>query len=63
MNNMKCKRCGYEWTPRGTSPLCCPRCKSYFYDVEIKTNTRVLKVEKEEQEKSEAPSFPNGDSQ
>lgn len=27
---MKCKYCGYEWTPRVKNPRACPVCKRYF---------------------------------
>jgi hypothetical protein len=38
---------------RKEKPVCCPKCKSYFWD------TPKTKVEKEEQVESKAPSFPN----
>jgi len=32
-----CKRCGHEWFSRlNRKPVCCPKCKSYFYDQERK---------------------------
>jgi len=27
-NNVKCKKCGYEWVPRVDDPVECPDCKS-----------------------------------
>lgn len=29
-----CKKCNYEWIPRKHSALCCPKCKSYYWDQE-----------------------------
>lgn len=28
-----CFRCGYEWFAKVPHPICCPRCKSYFWDI------------------------------
>jgi hypothetical protein len=30
---LKCKRCGWEWIPRGTVHIC-PRCKSKYWGSE-----------------------------
>lgn len=30
---LKCQVCGHRWFPRTDKrPVCCPRCKSYFWD-------------------------------
>lgn len=29
---LKCKRCGYEWTPRKEDVRLCPNCKSAYWD-------------------------------
>lgn len=29
----RCRRCQYEWEKRKASPKCCPRCKSYKWNV------------------------------
>lgn len=35
MNQLKCKRCGYEWfKSRPEMPKVCPRCKSYKWNGE-----------------------------
>lgn len=32
--NRICQRCQYDWKPRGLKkPKCCPKCKSYFWDL------------------------------
>jgi len=38
---MKCKFCGYEWTPRATNPKQCPLCKRYLIVKEKSVNTRI----------------------
>lgn len=34
--SLRCKKCGYIWTPRKEKVKCCPYCKSYLYDEENK---------------------------
>ncbi len=37
MNKLTCKKCGHEWAQRTDKrPAACPRCKSYYWDVEPK---------------------------
>jgi len=36
LNTIKCKRCGYKWTPRKTDVRQCPNCKSAYWDKEKK---------------------------
>jgi DNA-directed RNA polymerase subunit RPC12/RpoP len=31
MKELKCYRCGAEWTPRKENPVQCPRCKRVDY--------------------------------
>jgi predicted Zn-ribbon and HTH transcriptional regulator len=31
---VKCKVCGYEWTPRAKDPKQCPKCKRYDWKEE-----------------------------
>jgi predicted Zn-ribbon and HTH transcriptional regulator len=31
MKNIKCKKCGYEWTPIVEVPKSCPKCKTRNY--------------------------------
>lgn len=31
---LRCKKCGYIWTPRKENVKACPRCKSYKYNEE-----------------------------
>ncbi len=31
---VKCKRCGYEWTPRKDDVRVCPKCHSAWWDTE-----------------------------
>jgi len=34
----KCKRCNYEWESRKKNPKCCPKCKSYDWNKNLKKN-------------------------
>lgn len=35
---LKCKRCRHEWTPRVKDVKVCPRCKSPYWNEELKKN-------------------------
>ena len=35
LKQIKCKRCGWEWTPRGSIVSVCPNCNSYKFDQEM----------------------------
>jgi predicted RNA-binding Zn-ribbon protein involved in translation (DUF1610 family) len=37
---LECVRCGWKWTPRGTTVTVCPNCKNYNWD---KPATRATK--------------------
>jgi len=32
----KCKRCGHAWPPKISEPVCCPKCKSPYWNKERK---------------------------
>ena len=32
MEKLKCKRCEHEWVKRTKTPVCCPRCKSPYWN-------------------------------
>ena len=34
MEQLKCKRCGWEWKPRVDNPARCPQCKSPYWNRE-----------------------------
>ena len=34
---LKCKRCGHSWYPRGTRIITCPKCRSPYWDRERKS--------------------------
>jgi predicted Zn-ribbon and HTH transcriptional regulator len=39
---LKCQVCGHRWFPRTAKrPVCCPRCKSYFWDERREETKRV----------------------
>lgn len=40
MKKLKCKRCGHSWIPRQDSVRMCPKCKSYFWNEEIKKKSK-----------------------
>jgi len=29
---LRCKKCGYQWTPKKDDVKCCPKCKSYTWN-------------------------------
>lgn len=33
VTKLKCKRCGWEWIPRGEDIRMCPKCKSVRWDM------------------------------
>lgn len=38
---VKCKRCGYKWTPTVKHPKACTRCKRYDWDKDgVKTRVK-----------------------
>ena len=38
---IKCRRCGYEWAPRGTVVRECPQCHSAKWDIELTEKERA----------------------
>lgn len=42
---IKCKKCGYEWTPRIKNPKACPMCKQYNHQKNqgVKNNDNLKK--------------------
>lgn len=32
---LKCQKCSHEWGARTSTPMCCPRCKSYLWDAKM----------------------------
>ena len=34
MEKTNCKKCGYVWTPRNSTPVACPNCKRYDWNKE-----------------------------
>ena len=49
--NLKCLRCGHNWTPRQEIVGVCPKCKSAYWDkteaelikADVKTSSKVQK--------------------
>lgn len=38
INQLKCQRCGHQWTPRKSDVRMCPKCKSVLWDKPRKEN-------------------------
>jgi len=60
--NLKCLRCGHNWTPRQEIVGVCPKCKSAYWD---KTEAELIKADvktiKNEQIPQKTPSLePQG---
>lgn len=43
MNTVTCKRCGNTWVNRIEHPRYCPKCKSFYWDVEPINKKRTEK--------------------
>jgi len=39
---LRCKRCGWEWTPRQQEIRICPKCKSPYWDKERKNGKKKV---------------------
>lgn len=46
INKLICKKCNYEWVPRGTEVRLCPGCKTSYWDVERKQYKKLMKSER-----------------
>lgn len=44
---LKCKRCQHEWRPRKSEVVCCPKCRSPYWNKD-----KVYKPRKERQVRS-----------
>ncbi len=42
---LKCKRCGYEWTPRKQNVRQCPGCKTTYWNKEKKGRGKNVQQE------------------
>lgn len=41
LTQLTCKRCGYQWFPRGPVVRVCPKCKSPYWDIAKKFKTII----------------------
>jgi predicted Zn-ribbon and HTH transcriptional regulator len=43
LQTIHCKRCGWNWSPRTSDVRRCPKCKSFYWDLE---RIKVIKLAK-----------------